>query len=158
MFCHFNSVGVWQCAYVCVCARLFIFAFQLTPQVMAHAASAHQTLRVRPIFHPFDFVESFVRCHHGDLNRLCQPLNWQHHFSCLCLYFPTITSLSVYSLFAFICANLPFCHPQIDSVPSLHIVRFTSLISASFLIIFVISTNQLAFSFTCYMYIVEWCI
>lgn len=91
----------------CVCA------LQLTPQVMAHTGSAHQTLRVWPIFHPFDFVESFVRCHHGDLNGLCQALYWQHHFSRSCLYFPTITSLSVYSLFfALICANLPFCHPH----------------------------------------------
>lgn len=101
------------CVTACVCAHLFIFALQLTPQVMAHTASAHQTLRVRPIFHPFDFVESFVRCHHGDLNRLCQPLYWQHLFSSSCLYFPTITSLSVFSLFSsLICANLPFCHPH----------------------------------------------
>lgn len=126
-----HSVGVWQC----VCARVFIFALQLTPQVMVHTASAHQTLRVRPIFYPFDFVESFVRCHHGDLNKLCQLLYWQHHFSSSCLYFPTITSLSVYSLFS--PWSVLISLSVILTVPSLHIVRFTSDTSESSLIIIV---------------------
>lgn len=104
----------WVCDSVCVraCARLFIFALRLTPQVTAHTANAHQTLRVRPIFHPFDFVESFVRCHHGDLNRLCRLLNWQRYSSSSCHYFPPLPLCQYIFLFSpFVCANLPFCHP-----------------------------------------------
>lgn len=122
---YFTISTHWECDSVCVrvCARLFIFALRLTPQVTAHTASAHQTPRVRPIFHPFDFVESFVRCHHEDLNRLCRLLNWQRYSSSSCLYFPPLP----------LCQFIPFFHPLsvlifhsviliADTVPSRHVI------------------------------------